>query len=119
MKISHSEQDMWNADVLFRQCGSASGYSVAIYTDDEGEPGDGEGNKEVFKTLHTLGCETGDVGKENSPVNVEWKANHHLIIHHETRMGIGDDKSKPMVKKADKTYRNIIIEYNPEPVFWE
>ena len=115
IKVSTSTQGIWGADVRHRVCDSYSGYAVAVYPISEGPPGNGEGDKESFQAMY----KTKDYIEGPSPVRVEWKSDHHLVIHHDARQNVDDDRSKPMITKADTAYQNVLIEYDPEPVIWE
>jgi len=117
--ISHSEQGLNSADVNFRYCGYASGYSVAVYATKAGPLGTGEASKEVFKTLYKRVENPENNLQTKSPVNIEWKSDNHLVIYHKTRMSMDDEPDKPMIYKAVKMYQGVHIEYVPEPVFWD
>ena len=115
IKVSTSTQGEWSADVRHRVCDSYSGYAVAVYEISEGPPGNGEGDKEPFQAMY----KTEDFIEGLSPITIEWKTDNNLVIHHDTRQSIDDDRSKPMITKADMAYQGVIIEYDPEPVIWE
>lgn len=112
--ISTHLRGIWNADVRHRECGSYSGYGVAVYKVGEQPPGYGEGDKELFQAAY----KTEDYVQGEFPLRVEWEADNHLVIHHDTRLSLDDDKSKPMIIKAETTYNNISIRYDPDPVIW-
>ena len=113
--ISHSEQGLNSADVRFRYCGYASGYSVAVYATKKGALGTGDGSKEIFKTHYRRVRSPENNLQSNSPISVEWKSDSHLIIYHKSRMTWEEDH-KPIVTKAQTIYQGINIEYIPSPV---
>ena len=116
--IDGSGQGQWNAELRYRVCGGASGYSVAIYSSDEEAPGMGEGFKEPFKAIYKYNL-VDEKHVSEPPVKIEWKGGKHLLIRHDTRKNIEDSESIPMIIRADKSYREVAIEYDPDPVFWE
>ena len=113
--ISTHVQGSWTADVRHRVCGSYSGYGVALYKASERPPGDGEGEKEPFQAVY----ETVDYKEGPVPVSVKWETDNLLVINHETRLSLDDDKSKPMIIKAETTYNDVSIKYDPKPVIWD
>ena len=113
--INSDASGIWIADVRHRVCGSYSGYSVAVYGINENPPGAGEGDKEPFQATY----KTSDFEKDYLPIETEWINDQHLIVHHDTRMKIEDEKSKPMVIKADTAYEELRIQYDPAPVIWD
>jgi len=108
-------QGGWGADVRHRVCDSYSGYAVAVYQISEGPPGNGEGAKEPFQALY----KTEDYMEGPTPIKVEWEKDNHLVIRHDTRKSVDDDRSKPMITKAVTVYQGVFIEYKPEPIIWE
>jgi hypothetical protein len=113
--VSMHTQGIWNADVKHRVCGSYSGYSVAVYKASERPPGYGEGDKEPFQAMY----KTEDYKEGPVPIRIKWETDNHLLIHHDTRLSLDDDKSKPMIIKAETSYSDIFIKYDPEPVLWD
>jgi len=113
--VSTHAQGNWNADVRHRVCGSYSGYGVAIYMASERPPGNGEGDKEPFQAMY----KTEDYKEGPVPVSVKWETDNHLVIYHDTRLSLDDDKSKPMVIKAETAYKDVFIKYDPKPVIWD
>lgn len=116
--ISHSEQGKNSADVRFRHCGYASGYSIAVYETKKGPPGKGQGSKEVFKTHYPRCKDPENNLQPTSPITVEWKSDNHLIVNHKTRIE-WEDKEEHVVIKAQELYQGINIEYLPEPIVVE
>ena len=112
VKVNSVSDGEWIADIRYRVCGNYSGYSVALYRSNNLPASDGD--KEQFQAIYE--SENRDVDK--IPIHVQWGSNNDLIIHHDTRMSPDDDKSRPMVIKAEKSYQGVRIEYIPEPVIW-
>ncbi len=116
--INTIPQGEWNADLMFRICGSASGFAVSVYSDDEGPPGVGQGYLEPFKTnyprdrhRHLSPCP--------APIKINWIGDKHLEIKHLTRTDLEDSSTDLMIMKAEPAYKGISISYEPKPVFWE
>lgn len=113
--VSTRTQGIWNADVRHRICGSYSGYGVVVYKVGEQPPDYGDGDKELFQAVY----KTEDYIQGAIPVSVEWRAEDNLVVHHVTRLNVDDDKSKPMIIKAEGSYKDISIKYHPEPIIWD
>jgi len=108
----------WNAEVRYRVCGQAAGYSIAIYRTDEEAPGIGEGDKEPFKAVYKYGL-VEEKQISEPPVKIEWKGEEHLKIRHNTKKNLEDSESLPMIIRADKVYQDVSLEYDPQPVIWK
>jgi hypothetical protein len=115
VKLSTSRQGIYTAEVRHRVCGTYSGYAVAVYRTNEGPPGYGEGYKEPFQAIYKT-----ELYKERPlPVTIKWKTDGHLVVHHTTRSSLDDNKSNPMITKADASCEDVFIEYDPKPVIWD
>ena len=114
--IETLQKNGWTTDLEYRVCGSYSGFTVSIYLTKEGHPGFGEGSKEPFQAAVKS---SEPYSFKEPPISIKWIDDSSLRIQHETRMSVGDPKSKLMIFKADKQYQGISISYDPEPVIWE
>ena len=111
-----NSDNQWTADLNYRVCGYASGFSVSIYRSGSGPLRDGEGSKEPFQAFIRA---SEPYSYKQPPISIEWVCNRNLIINHNTRMSIEDSDLKLKITKANGKYQDITISYDPKPVIWE
>ena len=104
----------WVADLRYRECGSYSGYAVAVYSREDADLCCNNGEKEQFQSIYT----THHNENNSIPIHIKWSNDNNLVIYHKTRMSLEDAESQLMIIKAEKSYRSVNIEYIPEPVIW-
>jgi hypothetical protein len=114
VKVNSISDGPWVADLRYRVCGSYSGYSVALYRRNEFPASGGDGEREQFQAIYR----TQNPDVNNIPIHLKWASDNHLIIRHDTRMGLHEAESKLMIIKAENTYQGVSIEYIPKPVIW-
>ena len=113
-----SQDHEWMADLEYRVCGYVSGFSVSVYQTSSGSPGYGQGDLEPFQTsIRTK--EPYKFKDKELPVSIKWTGERSLLIQHNTRMSIEDSSSKLKITKADSSYKDVSITYDPKPVLWE
>lgn len=114
--VDSVQQGDWMAEVGYRVCGSYSGLNVSVYRVENGPLKAGEGAKEPFKAvIRSSEPYMFDV----SPVRIEWIGERRLLVRHSTRNGLDDLPTRLMVIKADRSYKDVYLDYVPEPVIWE
>jgi len=114
--VNTSNQGEFSAELDYRDCGIYSGYSVAIYSNENGPLRSGEGEKEPFKAVYKSESR---LESDALPITIEWIGVKRLLIRHQTRMGLDDHAHELMVIKAETEYQGVRIEYEPDPVVWE
>ena len=114
--IESLTQGDWSADLEFRVCGSASGYAVAVYKEEDGPLKAGEGELEPFLSIYK---EHKHSPQSPVPVEIKWIDDKHLEIKHITRANLDDSTTDLMIRKAKPEFHSVKISYDPKPVIWE
>ena len=106
----------WKADLEYRICGSVSGFTVDVYSNDEGPHSMGKGSLESFQSIYRKQRHEPPLPP---PVSIKWVGKDQLLIKHLTRAGTKDTSTDLLVTKANASYKEVSITYEPGPVIWE
>ena len=114
--IDMATEGKWKADLDYRICGSVSGFVVAVYRTEDSPPSSGEGGLEPFKSIYKVHRHEPPTP---SPIKIKWVGDGRLLISHLTKANIVDHTTDLKVTKANTSFKNVSIIYEPKPVIWE
>jgi hypothetical protein len=114
--IDSATEGQWKADIEYRVCGSVSGFTVDVYSIEEGPHSTGKGRFESFQSVYKKQRQEPPLP---TPIAIKWVGKDQLLIKHLTRADIKDTSTDLMVTKANASYKGVSIIYEPGPVIWE